>query len=563
MVPFTPVGVPRATLVAATLCVVVLELVTPITLRQVYNTFIPNQSLGSLRVMMVIALVCILAEVFLRMARALILGRVGASYAHKAGCHLMGALLEGRIPNATSQGVAAKLSLINLVRSYRDTGSGMRAITLAEMMLIPLNMTLIGLIAGQLVLVSIALVAGFLIYTTLVGRRLMAAREARQASDGERLDIMVEMLGAMSTVKAMSTERIMIERYSNRKYESAIKNLQVARLQTYVFDLTSTFSTMLILSVIFYGAYMTASADITVGSMIAAIILTGRTMPPLQRAIGMMNRRQEDQLEERKVQAVLEIAPGEALLEPDDFPDNAGALELRDLTLAPRDMAERKDLIVDGVNLIFADRQINLIEGDNNGDTSLLFRTLAGLHTPEGGEVLLNGVRISRLPPEVRSRQIALLQPETVLYRGTIMDNLTRFGQVAVSDVMFIAKHLALDQDLQILSRGYDTMLRGDGGDPVPPGLRQRIALARALAPRPRVVLFDHADTGLDRRSYNALFELFAKLRGHATVILATNDTILSGLAERKFVLQDGRLDQVLGEVRTQHKVQTYRELRI
>lgn len=563
MLTYAPVGIPTATLVAATLAVVVLELVTPITIRQVYNSFIPYQSTDSLAVMIFVAITCLGVEVILRSCRALIISRVGAAYGHRAGCHLVGALLDGRMPGAASQGVATKLSLISLVRSFRETGASMQAITLAELVLVPLNMILIGLIAGKLVVLAIALVAGFLLLTALIGRNLLRRREARQASDATRIDLMVEMLGAVSTIKAMSTERIMSERYNHRQYESSLENLKVAQSQTLVFDLTGSFSTTLVLCVIFYGAYLTVSAELTLGSMIAAIILTGRTMPPLQRAIGMVNRRQENRLEESKVQAVLAITPGPPRLPREDCPRNLGELSLRKLMLAPLDRAARGDLVAEDVTVDLPPLTTTLIDGPDHGDISLFLRCLAGLHPPEAGQVLLNGVPIDRLPDEVRTTQVAYLQAETVLYRGSIMDNLTRFGLVPVSDVMFIARHLALDADLQVLSRGYDTLLRGDGSDPVPPGLRQRIALARALAPRPRVVIFDHADTGLDRRSYTALFELFAKLRGHATVLLATRDGTLRGLAEGGFTLAGGELAQTALPRTRGPSVMKYRELRI
>ncbi|MBZ4690582.1 MAG: transporter related [Cereibacter sp.] len=343
MLTYAPVGIPTATLVAATLAVVVLELVTPITIRQVYNSFIPYQSTESLAVMIFVAITCLGVEVILRSCRALIISRVGAAYGHRAGCHLVGALLDGRMPGAASQGVATKLSLISLVRSFRESGASMQAITLAELVLVPLNMILIGLIAGKLVMLAIALVAGFLLLTALIGRNLLRRREARQASDATRIDLMVEMLGAVSTIKAMSTERIMSERYNHRQYESSLENLKVAQSHTLVFDLTASFSTTLVLCVIFYGAYLTVSAELTLGSMIAAIILTGRTMPPLQRAIGMVNRRQENRLEESKVQAVLAITPGPPRLPREDCPGNLGELSLRKLMLTPLDRAVRGD----------------------------------------------------------------------------------------------------------------------------------------------------------------------------------------------------------------------------
>ncbi|SLN69377.1 Toxin RTX-I translocation ATP-binding protein [Aquimixticola soesokkakensis] len=555
--------IPRLPLIAATISIVIFELIIPLTVQQVYDRFIPNQSLSSLNVLVAIALLCLCAEAFLRWARSVLLGLQGASFAHRAGCQVMGSLLSGRIETAQKQGVGGKLALLNLVRSYREEGSGQRIIVLAEIVIIPLTLGLIAMIAGRLVLVPLGLILLFVIYTLIAGSALFDAKQRRQSSDASRIDLMVEILGATQTIKALSVERNMVGLYEQKKYASSLDHLEVSRRQTFLFDLTNSFSTLLIFSVILFGAYLTVEGNITVGAMIASIILSGRAMPPLQKALGMLNRRQEHQVEAKQVEALLSVVPATNALPRDECPENMGLFALSALTLHHEHQTADHPLLIDSATLDFPRFEMSVLQGAPHGALTRVFRAFSGLHSADSGAVLLNGQPITTLPESVRTRQVAYLKSDTTLYRGTIMDNLSRFGMIPTSDVLFIAKQLRLDEDLSVLSRGFDTFLRGDGGDPVPPGMRQRLALARALAPRPKVILFNHADTGLDRRSYTALFELFARLRGHATVVLASNDNTLCGLAQHRYTLDAGHLRAERMQETQKLAVTSYRELRV
>jgi len=108
---------------------------------------------------------------------------------------------------------------------------------------------------------------------------------------------------------------------------------------------------------------------------------------------------------------------------------------------------------------------------------------------------------------------------------------------------------------------GFDTVLQDGGGDGVPPGLRQRIAIARALAPKPRIVLFDNADRALDRSGYAMIYTLLARLKKHAAMILVTDDQNIRALADREMTLDHGTLAEA-GQIAAQSSVLSYRELR-
>jgi ATP-binding cassette subfamily C protein LapB len=141
---------------------------------------------------------------------------------------------------------------------------------------------------------------------------------------------------------------------------------------------------------------------------------------------------------------------------------------------------------------------------------------------------------------------VGYLPPQGTIYRGTIYDNLSRFGLTPRQQVNEIVELLELDNALSVLPRGMNTPLEGTLADPLPPGLKQRIALARTLALKPRIILFHQADRALDSVGYNTMCRLLGRLCGKALLLLLTDDRNLRALADCSFVQQGGTFTLVM-----------------
>ena len=135
-----------------------------------------------------------------------------------------------------------------------------------------------------------------------------------------------------------------------------------------------------------------------------------------------------------------------------------------------------------------------------------------------------------------------MLRDKAARFSGSIRDNITCFGRNELEAAQEVTALLGVDQDVAALAGGFETHIISPALSQIPPGLAQRIAIARALAPKPRVILFDGAETGLDRRAYSALYSLLARIKGQATMILVTNDDNITNLADRHLHLSHGQL---------------------
>ena len=159
-------------------------------------------------------------------------------------------------------------------------------------------------------------------------------------------------------------------------------------------------------------------------------------------------------------------------------------------------------------------------------------------------------------------RHVGYISTNALIFRGTIRDNITCFGMIAESKAKEVAALLNVDQDVAKLPGGFDTFLQGNNTDSIPPGLKQRIAIVRVLAAKPRLILFDNADRSLDKDGYNMIYSLLARLKDKASMILISDDHNIQSLANQHFILKDGELVQS-GSRHSKGNVRPYKELRL
>jgi len=167
-----------------------------------------------------------------------------------------------------------------------------------------------------------------------------------------------------------------------------------------------------------------------------------------------------------------------------------------------------------------------------------------GLLKPTSGQVLFDGIDTSQRDPHSLRRQIAYLPQNEVLFQGTILENLTLFrGSGSVEVCLSASRLLGLDLAIHRLPAGFHTRV-GDGADSdLPAGVKQTIAMARALANGARVILFDEANNALDRNADEMLKTALARLKGKVTMVIVSQRPSLLALADHVYDLRQGDLD--------------------
>ena len=281
-------------------------------------------------------------------------------------------------------------------------------------------------------------------------------------------------------------------------------------------------------------------------------------MQPVQRALALWTKYQDYAISRQKVASIFELP-----LHPQAAESNIEAS--RDGTLRVERVSFRKS---DDAPWLLKDIDLNLnrgecvsISADHSPSLGALLDIIGGIYAPTRGNVIVDGHNALQYRSSQYIDHVGYIESESMIFRGTIRDNLTCFGQIDEAKMREMAALLQIDKDIAALPSGYETYLNGNATDTIPPGLKQRISMVRVLAPKPRIIIFDHADRSLDRAGYNLVHSLLSRLVGKATLIICSDDQNLTAHASRHFHLEDARLAEI-DQTNSRPSVR-YRELKL
>lgn len=546
----------QLTLIVSTVAISALSLALPIATVQIYDRVLPNQSGQTLLVLSAGVAVVVVLEVALRLARAYLIGFSGAAFTHRVSGEAMRHVLASDL--SRSIGARAGFQDLSAIRDLKDFHNGHALTTLLELALAPLFLLLIFCIGGPLVLAPLSLLLAFGVYSLVNGAALRRALARRDARDSDRYRFLIDSLNAVHSVKAFGQEKYLLRRYEQRQARSCLAHLDVSNAITSAINASAVFGHLITVSTIGFGALAVLDGWLSVGSLIGMVLLSGRIMQPVQRGLMLWARYQSFVLSKQKVAALfstptVESRPLTESVEP------AGALDISDLHFSFKD----DQPLINGVSLSLRKGRAISISGLPGCGKTTLLKLVAGLYSPQEGRVLVDGVEASDFPPHQLNRHVGYLTTEGVIFRGTIRDNITRFGDAPLAQATFVANLLGLDAEVAKLPAGLDTMLDGTEADVIPPGLRQRIALARALATKPKLLLFDNADHGLDLEGYSMLHGLLGRLRPKTAMIIVSDDENLRRLADHHFELDGGRLFELNDVLSRRIERQAFRSVRL
>ncbi|MDA8637887.1 ATP-binding cassette domain-containing protein [Rhodospirillales bacterium] len=398
-------------------------------------------------------------------------------------------------------------------------------------------------LAGQLVLVPIALIIIFSITAFFVGRKLKNALESRMNADDRRYSFIIEVLGGIHTVKGLAMEDQMIRRYERLQETCAAAEYNVALHSSSASSTGALFSQLVLFCVVGYGATFVIDGELTVGGLAACTMLAGRSMQPLQKAVGIWTRFQSIQLSLERVRDLFKMEPEKPFGLP-ELPPVRGDLRLEGVTFSYGKDREGDDLppIFDNVDLkVETGETIGITGAGSSGKTTLLY-LMMGVFAPTGGRVTIDGLDLMDYEPSSIRHQIAYLPQEGQLFQGTILENVTMYRDEKTDDALDVSRLLGLDSVVAHMPNGYDTMVGDGAGDKLPKGIKQRIAIARALVDKPRVLLFDEANASMDNAGDATLRNLLERLKGRVTLVLVTPRPSMLNLADRIFDITDAKL---------------------
>jgi len=286
-----------------------------------------------------------------------------------------------------------------------------------------------------------------------------------------------------------------------------------------------------------FGAYLVLEGQATAGIMIAASILMGRALAPVELLIGSWKGFVGAKASYQRLVELLNEHPVREIGMP--LPRPQGVLVAENVYVTP---PRAQAAVLKGLNFSFGPGEIIGIIGPSASGKSTLARAMVGIWPAQVGKVRLDGVDIFQWNKFEVGPAIGYLPQDVELFDGTLAENICRFGDIDSEKVIAAARACGLHDMILHFPKGYDTRI-GEAGGALSGGQRQRIALARAIYDTPAFIVLDEPNSNLDDLGEAALVNavLEMKRRG-STVVLITHRTSVLRAVDKLMLLRDGQM---------------------
>ncbi|MEA2844487.1 MAG: ATP-binding cassette, subfamily bacterial, partial [Actinomycetota bacterium] len=407
---------------------------------------------------------------------------------------------------------------------------------------------LVGMAAVTIAIDPVLALAAFSVTPVLAAvtvrfrRRLKSVSRRQRATEGEIASLASEALSAMRVVKAMSSEGYEKERMTRRSESVRRDGIEAARIEgrfTGIIDVTGAFATAIVLTL---GVYRAASGHISIGELVIVNSYVRRIYRPLRDIARQASRVSRAMARGDRIAEIL--ASDEVLREvasPYHGGRARGDVELSGVTFA----YPGGPPVLTDVSLRFQAGQRVAVVGPSGAGKSTLFSLVTRFYDPDAGTVRIDGRDASACSLEWLRDQVGLVLQDTVLFSGTVAENIV-YGlsmTTHIDSVVAAATAAGAHEFISALPSGYDTDL-GARGVCLSGGQRQRIAIARALLRNPPILLLDEPTAGLDAESEAEVLDGLAVLMQGRTVMMSTHSLALTRSADRVVVLERGRVTQ-------------------
>lgn len=510
-----------------------LGLVPSIYMLQVYDRVLQSRNVTTLVMLTVILLGFYVMLGMLELARSKLLIRIGAQLDMKLNNRVFIASFERNLKRAGSNAGQALGDLTN-VRQFL-TGNGLFAFFDAPWAPIYLIVIFIfnpwlGVfsLCASLILFSLAWATELATRKPLAEATQVAASANSYATNNLRNAEVIEAMGMLDNLRHRWMKKQM--RFLALQNEASDKAATISATTKSVRIAVQSLA-------LGGGALLVIEGLLTPGGMIAASILLGKALGPVELAIGVWKQLLGARTSYHRLEELLQEHPERP--SGMELPAPVGSLQLEGvMAAAPGSQV----VILKQVGFNVASGEIVGVIGPSASGKSTLARLLVGVWPTLGGKVRLDGADIYTWDKNLLGPSVGYLPQDIELFEGTIAENIARFGEVDASKVVEAAKMAGVHEMILRFPKGYDTQI-GDSGSALSGGQRQRIAFARAIYGNPSFVVLDEPNSNLDDVGEAALIRAVLELKQRGTtVILITHRTSILSVVDKLLLLVDGML---------------------
>lgn len=512
----------------------ILVMAGPIYMLQVYDRVLASRSVPTLIALTIFLVGAFAFQGLLDLIRSRIVVRAAALLDQRLGETVHRAVIALGASSGNAAEAHQPVRDLDQIRAFM-TGAGPTAIV--DLPWIPFFLAICYLIhpwIGYLSLAGAIVLVGLTIQTERASRGL-----ARTVSESGSLRSAMAEAGRrnVASTVAMGMRGALATRWAkvNDRHVDAIG--QSSDVVNSYGSITKVMRLLMQSAILGLGAYLVIRQEMTAGAMIAASIMMGRALAPIEVAIGNWRGFMAARDSVQRLSAILSRLPAER--GTTDLPKPKDELTVEAVTVAAPGATSA---ILTNINFRLTAGEVLGVIGPNGSGKSSLARVIMGIWPAARGSIRLDGAALNQWEPDTLGRHLGFMAQMVELFPGTVAENIARMAPEPDSAEVLRAAQAAGAHDMILrLAGGYDTPI-GDGGSGLSVGQQQRVAMARALYGNPFLVLFDEPSANLDGEGEAALQSVVSQLKARrAIVILVVHRRSALALCDKVLVLLNGQ----------------------
>jgi len=517
-----------------------LGLSTSLFIMVVYDRVVPNEAIESLIALTIGVLIALGFDFIIKTLRAQFVDRAGKRADGRMSRLIFDKILTMKLDNRRQKS-GAMASIVREFDTLREFFTSATLVAVVDLPVIFFFIWVISLIAGPLALIPLVAVPLVIISGLAIQPFLARITKGSMQSNMSKQGVLVETLKGLETVQATGSGRLMRQRFEAAADAQSDLGLKSRMLSQFAINSAASVQQLAQIATIFYGVFLIQDGIITMGAMIAAVILGGRTLAPLSQLAQAMSRANGAREAFRSLSTVMNDEESSHLETRPRLsrPRLTGAVELKGVAYS---FPGSNSPIINNLSLKIPAGQKVAIVGKMGSGKSTLARLLSGLIEPEEGAILIDGVDLRQIDPSDVRRNIGIMLQETWLFSGSVKENLQMgFYEYDDTHILNIAKVSGVDDFVSSHPQGYDLELK-ERGEGLSGGQRQSINLARALLHEPSLLILDEPTSSMDTGTEKGVIARLKQWSGDRTVIMVTHRNTLLELADRVLVIDQGQV---------------------
>ncbi|WP_298398713.1 peptidase domain-containing ABC transporter [uncultured Azonexus sp.] len=512
----------------ASLAIQLVGLATPLFTQVIIDKVVVHQTHSTLVVLGVALVMFMLFTSGMSWLRQYLVLHTGNRIDAVLGSQVFRHLLRLPLPYFENRPTGTLVARLHGVETIREFVSGAAVTLILDLPFLLIFLAVMFAYSWQLSLIAVGLLGAIAVISFLVAPVFRDKLNQQFMLGARNQAFLTEYVSGMATVKSLQMEADIDKKYGDFLAQYLAAGFSTKQVGNTYNVISNGLEQVMTLAILVVGALLVMQNDgFTVGMLVAFQMFAGRMSQPLLRMVGLWQEFQQANIAVKRLGDILDMPQEPHTLTPTRENSGPGRIDLSHLAFR---YSEHHPWLYRNLNLTLKPGHLTVLMGPSGCGKSTLAKLLLGFYQPNEGQINLDGKDIRHLAANELRQTFGVVPQETVLFAGTLYDNLVMaHPHASFEDVIQACKAAEIHEVIETLNDGYQTEI-GERGTGLSGGQRQRIAIARALLKRPKILVFDEAVSNLDQATAEHFARTINKLKGKVTMLFITHQ-IPRGLA--------------------------------